>query len=369
VGSGNTEVYVGEGATTLAVFTLNTSGTATAWLFNLVWEGRSVGRQPNTGARSYYHFDILGGTRSVTQGTTVVESYDYEPWGLLMPGRTLGSGTKEGFTGKEQDTETGLSYFGARYYLPAIGRWAAVDPLTDKYPEWASYNYVLGNPVLQTDPDGRQVGILETILISAGIGGLVALYEQWVDHEVNGAPFDNETQMAVAKGGFVSGLAFGAVGETMQLSVSAGRIAQGVRTDVAGEIADQVLAGKSILGGNVGTAGAPNFVYRNLASGENVVGGITARAPGAGNSPISHVAGQKSSQWISTTKSQGTAFGFGKKGSGGIVRIDLNKVASEIVDLSNGIPGKPGMISNWAKSKQEVLVRGQIPPEAFTRIW
>jgi hypothetical protein len=55
-----------------------------------------------------------GTTRAVVQGATVVESYDYDPYGLLMPGRTLGSGTKEGFTSKERDAETGLDYFGAR---------------------------------------------------------------------------------------------------------------------------------------------------------------------------------------------------------------------------------------------------------------
>ncbi len=74
-----------------------------------------------------------------------------------MPGRTLGSGTKEGFTGKEQDAETGLDYFGARYYMPALGRWSAVDPLAEKHLEWSPYNYVLNNPLALIDPDGQQV--------------------------------------------------------------------------------------------------------------------------------------------------------------------------------------------------------------------
>jgi RHS repeat-associated protein len=155
VGSGNTEVYVRDGAVTLGVFTLNGSGTATSWTWNLLAGRTPVGRQPNSGSRSYYHTDLLGSTRSVTQGATVTESYDFEPWGLLMPGRTLGSGTKEGFTGKEQDTETGLDYFGARYYMPAIGRWSSVDPLAASFPEWSTYNYVLNSPISGVDPDGR----------------------------------------------------------------------------------------------------------------------------------------------------------------------------------------------------------------------
>jgi RHS repeat-associated protein len=104
-----------------------------------------VGRRPAAGGRRYYHTDLLGSTRTVTYSLNVVkEAYDYDPWGVLMPGRTLGSGTKEGFTGKERDAETGLDYFGFRYYMPAVGRWTSVDPPADQFPEWSPYNYVEG---------------------------------------------------------------------------------------------------------------------------------------------------------------------------------------------------------------------------------
>ncbi|MBK6813417.1 MAG: hypothetical protein IPG81_31970 [Sandaracinaceae bacterium] len=35
-----------------------------------------------------------------------------------------------GFTGKEADEEVGLVYFGERYLIPRVGRWASVDPLS-----------------------------------------------------------------------------------------------------------------------------------------------------------------------------------------------------------------------------------------------
>ena len=156
-GTGNTEVYLREGATVLGVFTVNGSGSLVSSYFNLLWENRVVGRQPNpSGTRSYYHFDMLGSTRSVTQGSTVVESHDYDPWGLEMPARALGSGTKEAFSSKEQDAETGLDYFGARYYMPALGTWAAVDPMMDSTMEWSSYAYVYDDPMRHSDPDGKQ---------------------------------------------------------------------------------------------------------------------------------------------------------------------------------------------------------------------
>ena len=156
VGGGDTEVYVLDGAASLGVVTVNGSGNPTVWHFNVLAGDRVIGRQPNSGSRSYYHTDLLGSTRSVVEATTVVESYDFDPWGLLMPGRTLGNGTKEGFTGKEQDVETGLDYFGARYYMPALGRWTGVDPLAERHPEWTPYNYVLDDPLSLFDPDGRQ---------------------------------------------------------------------------------------------------------------------------------------------------------------------------------------------------------------------
>jgi RHS repeat-associated protein len=155
VGSGNTEIYVLEGTVTLGVVTVDGSGAVVTSTFNVLADGQVIGRQETGGARLHYHRDLLGSTRAVVQGSTVVESYDYDPWGVLMPGRALAGVTREGFTTKERDGETGLDYFGARYYMAALGRWTSVDPLVDEFPEWSGYNYVLGNPLLLVDPDGR----------------------------------------------------------------------------------------------------------------------------------------------------------------------------------------------------------------------
>ena len=51
-------------------------------------------------------------------------------------------------TGKERDSETGFSYFGARYYdSDLITGWLSVDPMADKYPGLSPYNYCAWNPV------------------------------------------------------------------------------------------------------------------------------------------------------------------------------------------------------------------------------
>ena len=63
------------------------------------------------------------------------------------------------FTGKELDSETGYSYFGARYYDAELsGLFFSVDPMADKYPSLSPYNYCAWNPVKLVDPDGRVMG-------------------------------------------------------------------------------------------------------------------------------------------------------------------------------------------------------------------
>jgi RHS repeat-associated protein len=63
------------------------------------------------------------------------------------------------FTGKERDSESGLDYFGARYYGSSMGRFMSPDhPLIDQHPEnpqsWNLYAYARNNPLINIDPTG-----------------------------------------------------------------------------------------------------------------------------------------------------------------------------------------------------------------------
>ena len=60
------------------------------------------------------------------------------------------------FSGKELDQETGLSYFGARYYDPKYSFWLSIDPLAEKFPSMSPYNFCFNNPLRVVDPDGRE---------------------------------------------------------------------------------------------------------------------------------------------------------------------------------------------------------------------
>jgi RHS repeat-associated protein len=60
------------------------------------------------------------------------------------------------FTGKEEDTEVGLQYFGKRFLAPALGRWVSADPLSvhQLSADPNVYAYVSGRLLTATDPTG-----------------------------------------------------------------------------------------------------------------------------------------------------------------------------------------------------------------------
>ena len=70
----------------------------------------------------------------------------------------INSNYPSSFTGKERDSETGFSYFGARYYdSDLMTAWLSVDPMADKYPGLSPYAYCAWNPVKLVDPDGEEI--------------------------------------------------------------------------------------------------------------------------------------------------------------------------------------------------------------------
>jgi RHS repeat-associated protein len=61
------------------------------------------------------------------------------------------------FSAKERDSETGLSYFGSRYYSSDLSIWLSVDPMSDKYASLSPYVYRADNPVKLVDPNGDSI--------------------------------------------------------------------------------------------------------------------------------------------------------------------------------------------------------------------
>jgi RHS repeat-associated protein len=107
--------------------------------------------------RYFYHPDHLGSTTVITQKDGIgVEYLSYMPFGeTLVEEHSTDVDLPYKFSGKEQDQETGLLYFGARYYDPKLKFWLGVDPLAEKYPDVGGYVYCHNNPVNAVDPDGK----------------------------------------------------------------------------------------------------------------------------------------------------------------------------------------------------------------------
>lgn len=114
----------------------------------------------------YYHLDAVGNVRAVTDAQGgIVSVHDFEPYGETVL-EEVPPVTPLHFGSKERDPETGLDYFGARYYRADVGRFTTVDPvytwqenLTDPQ-RWNRYAYARNNPLKYVDPNGRWIETL-----------------------------------------------------------------------------------------------------------------------------------------------------------------------------------------------------------------
>jgi RHS repeat-associated protein len=106
--------------------------------------------------RYFYHHDHLGSSSYLTnQLGNITQHVEYIPFGeVFVEERNEKWNTPYLFNGKELDEETGLYYYGARYYDSKISLWLSVDPLAEQFPSWSPYSYGFNNPLRFTDPTG-----------------------------------------------------------------------------------------------------------------------------------------------------------------------------------------------------------------------
>jgi RHS repeat-associated protein len=116
--------------------------------------------------RAGYAFDGLSGTSyelsnhigsvniRLDSNGNIIDIEEYYPFGDSSV-RTW-SGKRYRYVGKEKDAESGLYYYGARYYSAWTCRFISVDPLARDYPQLTSYNYASNAPINSLDIDGMQ---------------------------------------------------------------------------------------------------------------------------------------------------------------------------------------------------------------------
>ena len=169
--NGGTYSYDGDGkrikkivGTETTIFVYNASGQLVA---------EYTATAPTNPTISYLTSDTLGTPRINTDAKgQVTARHDYMPFGeeiFNFGGRNSQAGIdakyqqndniRQKFTLKERDNETGLDYFGARYYGSNHGRFTSPDPLfasgRPASPQtWNRYAYVLNNPLRLVDSTG-----------------------------------------------------------------------------------------------------------------------------------------------------------------------------------------------------------------------
>ena len=139
----------------------------------------------------YYHPDHLGSSSYITNLDGEVSQHieyvpfgevfidELEPWrksategkANLLSRKSASDGKANSnntwntpylFNAKELDEETGMYYYGARYYEPRLSLWMSSDPLQEKYPNINSYCYTGNNLIKFVDPDGQKIVLVGT---------------------------------------------------------------------------------------------------------------------------------------------------------------------------------------------------------------
>ncbi|PWJ60020.1 RHS repeat-associated protein [Dyadobacter jejuensis] len=110
----------------------------------------------------YFLKDHLGNVRVVfDESGKVLQQTDYYPFGLeinrnqpIVRLNARNGVNRYLYNGKELQVGTGYVEYGARMYMPEIGRWGVVDPVTEKMPSSSSYSYAFNNPLRFIDVGG-----------------------------------------------------------------------------------------------------------------------------------------------------------------------------------------------------------------------
>ena len=345
---------------------------------------------------------------------------DYYPFGSVMEERTgSAEGYRFGFQGQETDDEVyggeNAVSFKYRVHDARIGKFLSIDPLEAKYPFYSPYTFS-GNRVIDAvelegleptrvveDENGNMtLGVAETPSDNTGPTTSEAIAEYYLNEVVIEARREQLRVGSISQGpdpgpleewgqsvergeaSFVSEMAYDSwnsvwiglqdltpgLGTPRNLS---GRHVTGSERGDGVQGVTELALGPLIKVGE-GLANSTNYVYRAISAEdfENLMAsrGIRARNPYVNIEPQSHVAGKRSSNWISATWDPSIA--VNKYGGGdvqNVIRIDLDFVETRVIDLSNGIPGVRGRLSDYTRADKEVLIEGSIPARAINWGW
>jgi RHS repeat-associated protein len=302
----------------------------------------------------FYHPDHLGSSSYVTDiDGEVFQHVEYFPFGeTWVEEHSNRQRTPYLFTGKELDEDTGLYYFGARYYDPRTSVWQSPDPILASYmrggpvggvfaPKNLSlYSYAWNNPVNLTDPDGNVV-----------CGGWCIAGVIWGVAEVGLFVYDlYDAGSTIADPEATTGEKALAVG-----MLAAGAIAPGGGYTAVDDVAEGVVntaRRRADDGGEVvhrGDGRTPDEIFND---------GFQPKDPGSDTSLQDYVLDNEPSDFVGTSKDPDIArefaqdsAGFSQDGTGYLYDIDRPQNG---IDVNEAFPGNP------FSREQEIAVPGGV---------
>ncbi|MDY3538318.1 hypothetical protein PG275_09925 [Riemerella anatipestifer] len=238
----------------------------------------------------YYHPDHLGSSSYITdKDGNISQHTEYIAFGeILFDEHKVSRRMPYLFNGKELDSETGLYYYGARYYDPRVSLWLNVDPLVSE-PNFLSvlgeediiedngggifnpdnlsvYSYSHDNPVMLSDPDGR----CPTCLVGAIVGAATDYGIQVASNYISGkrgvdAWTDNISLSSIA------------------LSAAEGALTQGGSALRKAAVSTTVMIAKNTIDINTTKGVSVEKNVRNIAKNTIIDASVGATVKGIGN--------------------------------------------------------------------------------------
>jgi RHS repeat-associated protein len=174
-----------------------------------------------------------------------------------------------GYTGRERDLESGLSYYRARYYDSNVGRFISTDPIGFEAGDTNLYRYVFNSSTNYTDPSGK----ILPLLAAFWVGGLAAAGTAALIGGITGAAkslanaYDNGEQLSL-----------GVIGNALGEGIKGAVIGGAMGFAIGGAIAATAVA-SPFLAAAAGVGLAASGLYGNASSAvENFQAGRYASA-------------------------------------------------------------------------------------------
>jgi RHS repeat-associated protein len=217
--------------------------------------------------------DRLGTVDTLTDAVgNVVDTRTYDSFGKLLNQSDPTVSFRYGYTGREEDKESGLDYYRARYYDPNVGRFISVDPIGFDAGDTNLYRYVGNNSTNATDPSGNFV-FVPILLGAIALGGAFGAGYAVADHLEKGGSLNNIDWQDTWEKATIG--AFGAA----VITTGAAAIATGLTA--AGVAASTVQAGGLIFGA-AGTGWQAGSGINNIANGKPLTGALDLIGAGLG---------------------------------------------------------------------------------------